>query len=55
MLISLGSDRLRSVSLLHWWQKMKKKDAWRKKKIMLNPAYKNVGRRSLGVCLRLFA
>jgi hypothetical protein len=27
MLISLGSDRLRSVSLLHWWQKMKKKDA----------------------------
>ncbi|KAF8642207.1 hypothetical protein HU200_067470 [Digitaria exilis] len=32
---------------------MKKKDARRKKKILLVPSYTNVGCRSLGVCSQL--
>ncbi|KAG2565583.1 hypothetical protein PVAP13_7NG121417 [Panicum virgatum] len=54
MSISFGSDRLGSVSLLHRGRKRKKKDARRKKKIVLVPTYRDVGRHSslLSVCLR---
>ena len=50
MSISFGSDRLGSVSLLHRGRKRKKKDARRKKKIVLVPTYRDVGRRSSGPC-----
>ena len=50
MSISFGSDRLGSVSLLHRGRKRKKKDARRKKKIVLVPTYRDVGRHSLDAC-----
>jgi hypothetical protein len=48
MSISLGSDRLGSVSL--FFKKRKKKDVKRKKKIVLVPTYRDVGCCSLGAC-----
>ena len=52
MSISFGSDRLGSVSLLHRGRKRKKKDARRKKKIVLVPTYRDVGHHSLGACFQ---
>ena len=49
MSISLGSDGLGSVSLLHQWQK-EEEERYKKKKFMLVPAYRDVGCRSLGAC-----
>ena len=49
MSISLGSNRLGSVSLLHRWQK-EEEERCKKKKFILIPAYRDVGCRSLGAC-----